>query len=572
MSGEVIEAQEQLQRARDNLRHVEEGIKKTAISSNLRFGDNEGGRGRPGRRLVGRLGGVQRFRAENDTSADEPPLKKSLSSVASRLGPLNTENKPDNDNDDDAPTLKSTVTLSQIQDRDSASSIVNDTKTLNRSKRLFGSLLMGTLRQFKQEKEKTKTSESKQAEMWDKINQKEAEQVALTAADRRRLETAKDEVNQEIRLLEDKMELAEMKVRAIEERDTYAQFIRTKTTPGIYYQPKEYSETTQKALKESNQRVNKIYEARIDGYCDKISEIERKLTKLGGGVEKQLEELTTVKIEKLTRTVSNDRSEKEEKVNNPATGIKVEVQLRTNNETEIVAQSDSEPETVDQDQAIKMDTKSPARTKSRSSSPEISSPVKKSEESDRKEKVLDPRRSSPRRTVSSPRKGLRSPRRKSRSPKKRSRSPRRKSRSPKKRSRSPRRKSRSPKRKSRSPRRSRSPVKTSRSLSKKSPSPQRKSQSPRHKNSSSRSRSPKNKKVTNKKCSPKNSRSRSPDGQRNGAESKSKSLDRRHPGEDTSSASSKGPSNRANTKKSRSRSRSRSDSSASSSGSSRASD
>ena len=46
--------------------------------------------------------------------------------------------------------------------------------------------------------------------MWDKINQKEAEQVALTAADRRRLESAKAEVNQEIRLLEEKMELAEM--------------------------------------------------------------------------------------------------------------------------------------------------------------------------------------------------------------------------------------------------------------------------------------------------------------------------------------------------------------------------
>ena len=34
---EIIEAQEQLQRARDNLRHVEEGIKKTATSSNLRL-------------------------------------------------------------------------------------------------------------------------------------------------------------------------------------------------------------------------------------------------------------------------------------------------------------------------------------------------------------------------------------------------------------------------------------------------------------------------------------------------------------------------------------------------------
>ena len=46
------------------------------------------------------------------------------------------------------------------------------------------------------------------------------------------------------------------KVRAVEERDTYAQFIRTKTHPSIYYQPKEYSDTTKKALKESNQRVN----------------------------------------------------------------------------------------------------------------------------------------------------------------------------------------------------------------------------------------------------------------------------------------------------------------------------
>jgi len=567
MSVEVLEAQEQLQRARDNLRHVEEGIKKTAISSNLRFGDGEGGRGRPGpgRRLMGRLGGVQRFRADNDVSADEPPLKKSLSSVASRLGPLNSENDPNNDNDDDAPTLKSTVTLSQIQDRESASSIVNDTKTLNRSKRLFGSLLMGTLRQFKQEKEKTKSAESKQAEMWDKINQKEAEQVALTAADRRKLETAKDEVNQEIRLLEEKMELAEMKVRTIEERDTYAQFIRTKTNPSIYYQPKEYSEATRKALKESNHRVNKIYEARIDGYSTKIAEIERKLTKLGYGVEKQLEELSTVKIEKLTRTVANDRTEVEEKINNPETGIKVEVQLRTNNETEIVAQSDSEAETEEPDQSGKMDTSSPTQPGSRSGSPERNDPVKQSEPAEKEgsdQKNHDPRRkSSPRRTLSSPKKNRLSPRRKSRSPRKRSRSPRRRSRSPRRKSRSPRRKSRSPRRKSRSPRRSRSPRKESRSLSKKSPSP-KKGRSPRHNSSSSPN------KMSNNKNSSKRSRSSSPAGRKNGENSRS--LDRdADPGRDKTSASSKGPSKKDN---SRSRSRSRSDSSSSSSESSGASD
>lgn len=559
---EVLEVQEQLQRARDNLRHVEEGIKKTAISSNLRFGDNEGGRGRPGRRLMGRLGGVQRFREETDAGVDEPPLKKSLSSVASRLGPLNTENKPDNDNDDDAPTLKSTVTLSQIQDRESASSVVNDTKTLNRSKRLFGSLLMGTLRQFKQEKEKTKTAESKQAEMWDKINQKEAEQVALTAADRRRLESAKAEVNQEIRLLEEKMELAEMKVRAIEERDTYAEFIRTKTKPSLYYQPKEYSDVTKKALTESNLRVNKLYDARIEGYSNRISEIEQKLEKLGGGVEKQLGELSTVKIEKLTRTVSNDRSEKEEKVSHPETGIKVEVQLRSNNETEVVAHSDSEPEQTDEDQVAKMDTDNPAK-KSRSRSVEKNRVTDK-EKTDSKNKASPGRtRGSPRRNNRSPKRKSRSPRRKSRSPRKRSRSPKKKSRSPRRKSRSPRRKSRSPKRKSRSPRRksrSRSPQKMARSTSKKATSPHRKSRSPKSKTSTARSPN-----TETKNDSPsKKSRSKSPRPQRNGAKSKSKSKER---GENKTSASSKVGKNPK-----KSRSRSSSGSSSSSSGSSSDSD
>ena len=68
-----------------------------------------------------------------------------------------------------------------------------------------------------------------------------------------------------------------------------------------------------------------MYDVRIEGYSFKISEIERKLAKLGGGVEKQLGELSTVKIEKLTRTVSNDRTETEEKVHNPETGESIDV-------------------------------------------------------------------------------------------------------------------------------------------------------------------------------------------------------------------------------------------------------
>ena len=54
------------------------------------------------------------------------------------------------------------------------------------------------------------TQETKQADMWDKIDKKEAEQEAMTAADRRKLEAAKEDVNEEIKLLEEKIQLAEM--------------------------------------------------------------------------------------------------------------------------------------------------------------------------------------------------------------------------------------------------------------------------------------------------------------------------------------------------------------------------
>ena len=54
------------------------------------------------------------------------------------------------------------------------------------------------------------TQETKQAGMWEKVDKKEAEHEAQTAADRKRLEAAKDGVNNEIKLLEEKIELAEM--------------------------------------------------------------------------------------------------------------------------------------------------------------------------------------------------------------------------------------------------------------------------------------------------------------------------------------------------------------------------
>eukprot|EP00116_Pleurobrachia_bachei_P013407 sb/3473669/ len=111
---EVEVLQQQLERARDNLRSVEEGIRKTGL--------NRG------------------FREETGEEEDEPPVKKALSSVA-RLGPLPVPKKNSEDEEDeeeegettenDAPSLMSAVTC-PVLNRDSASSVVSDSKNLNR--------------------------------------------------------------------------------------------------------------------------------------------------------------------------------------------------------------------------------------------------------------------------------------------------------------------------------------------------------------------------------------------------------------------------------------------------------
>eukprot|EP00116_Pleurobrachia_bachei_P002613 sb/3462875/ len=577
------------------------------------------GGGRPGRRLEGRIAGIQRFREETGEEEDEPPVKKALSSVA-RLGPLPVPKKNSEDEEDeeeegettenDAPSLMSAVTC-PVLNRDSASSVVSDSKNLNRSKRLFGSLLMGTLRQFKQDKEKTKDTDIKQQEMWGKVEKKEAQEAAKTAEDRQKLVRCKGEVHNEIRLLEQQMELAQMpedvflcvkqffgrpsffpvsftikfsesiwkfplfrqKTRATTERDRLAGFIRTKSKPYIYYLPKEHTEETENALEDSNHRVNKEYQVRIQGYEEKLSNIKNELLEHEDNVAENVENISTVKLEKImvTKVVrraseEDNEGESEKPAFNPETGIKVEVQLREEADRSEDSSDDGRSSPAPRSNGTKRaPSRSPKRAPSRSPSrgEEKESSEKKSrekrrdserrrsggEEKDRPDQgtrvrtesgkddtkstsdkdvkrsknrsaspVEDKKRSSP-----SPRERKKSPARKQSPPSRsrRSRSPRK--RSPRKRS--PQKRSRSPKRRSRSPRkqRSRSPQKRSRSPQKRSRSPQKRSRSPR-KRSSPRPKSKSSPPRRNKSRSPGGrNKSRSPEARRNKSPGKQRS-------------------------------------------------
>ena len=75
-----------------------------------------------------------------------------------------------------------------------------------------------------------------------------------------------------------------------------------------------------------------LYQERIDGYDDKIAEIEKKIGRSGEGIEKHLGELSTIRLESITKTIQTggdeeenkemETKESEDKPSNPQTGKK----------------------------------------------------------------------------------------------------------------------------------------------------------------------------------------------------------------------------------------------------------
>lgn len=333
MAAELLLVQSQLEKARQDLRHVEEGIRKTSVRDPaFGFGDRLGGRG-------GRRGGgmVRPQMRERQFQREESPPKHKISSVASRLGPVNVLKEPvkkneeeDEEEEEETPTLRSTVIQSVgVTELTRETAVPVDKATVQRSRRLFGSLLMGTLKQFKQDKVKTKEQEEKQAVVLEKIQKKEVEQKVQSAAERKKLFQCKDGVKDEIKLLEEQMNLTEMKVLCEAERDKLVQFIQTKTGPPLFYLPKEHNKKTEAALKESTARVTESYAARVSEFDSKLSSLKTRIEE----VQQTKDATLTTPLKKETDPLqSKDNGQEDLKAPNKETGIKIEVQLRSKEE------------------------------------------------------------------------------------------------------------------------------------------------------------------------------------------------------------------------------------------------
>jgi len=303
--------------------------------------------------------------------------KHKISSVASRLGPVLAVKKvadQDEEDEEETPTLKSSVIQSTgPTELTREAAVPVDKATVQRSRRLFGSLLMGTLKQFKQDKAKTKEQEDKQAVVLDKIQKKEVEQKVQSAAERKKLFQCKDGVKDEIKLLEEQMNVTEMKVACETERDKLVQFIQTKTSPPLFYLPKEHNKKSEAALKESTVRVKESYSVRIAEFDSKLSTLKTRIEDVQQAKD-AIESALTTPIKKESDPLSKEKegekeNDKDDKKANKETGIKIEVQLRSKEENGHSKETKSK------------DKKSRHSSASGESSEEEKSPVKKESKS-----------------------------------------------------------------------------------------------------------------------------------------------------------------------------------------------
>ncbi|XP_065371033.1 pinin [Calliphora vicina] len=132
-----------------------------------------------------------------------------------------------------------------------------DSESRARNRRMFGSLL-GTLHKFCQEESRLKQKEEKKAQIEKKLEEQEILEKESIKRERETLFVDRKRKQMEIKRLESKMsrikdyEIWENSMKGLKT------FIKTKTTPCIYYRPKVLTNKTEKLLAESLYDIDAI--------------------------------------------------------------------------------------------------------------------------------------------------------------------------------------------------------------------------------------------------------------------------------------------------------------------------
>ncbi|CAC5408868.1 PNN [Mytilus coruscus] len=271
----VLALQNELEKAKENLKDVDENIKK--LTGRDPYEQRQGGNRRLSQSgdLRGRgrpfTPGGRRF-SDNEGQA----ARRLVGGAFSRLGispraagrgrgrgrglGRRTADSDEEEELPNKPTIQSSVVLTPKEPKSRQASLdeqKTDKKGTARNRRMFG-LLLGTLQKFKDEAKESKDKEDQRKQIENKLEEKALEEKEEIVKERRQLFQERRQTQVKLRKIEQKIEIVETSQECQAERLKLANFIRTKAKPHIFYLPKMMNENLENKKKETATAINEM--------------------------------------------------------------------------------------------------------------------------------------------------------------------------------------------------------------------------------------------------------------------------------------------------------------------------
>ncbi|RDD47491.1 Pinin [Trichoplax sp. H2] len=191
-------------------------------------------------------------------------------------GSSDSEADEDEDDEEDKPMIQSSVVVTEQKvSRLQRDSELKDEKSKARNRRMFGALLMGTLQKFKNESQERSEKEIKRAIIEEKLETAQREEKEKITAERRELYSKRRSEQAELRDIERKLERIEMEKRMQDYYNDLGIFIKTKTSPQLFYLPAEHNDKTRELLESSNKEIQELHSSRLKELEDHEANIQK---------------------------------------------------------------------------------------------------------------------------------------------------------------------------------------------------------------------------------------------------------------------------------------------------------